>query len=54
MEMRVTGPEHVTDETVARVFVSQNRMHLSAEPEKKLPVSNGNHARVEIAAECEG
>jgi hypothetical protein len=54
METRVTGPGHVTDDTVARVLLSQKRTLRSAEPEKKLPVSNGNHARVDTAAEWEG
>jgi hypothetical protein len=54
MEMRVTGPAQETEETVAKVLVSQNRMHWSVEPEKKLPVSNGNHDRADTAAECEG
>jgi hypothetical protein len=49
--MRVTDPEHDTDDTVEKVFVSQNRIDLSDEPEKKLPVSNGNQAREDIAAE---
>ena len=53
IQIRVTDPEHDTDETVASVLVSQNRMQRSAEPEKKLPVSNGNHAREDTAAEWE-